>query len=201
MRVDNKIYWNLFQNLFTETTLLLECRQHTKKKTKTKLCQNQRVHYRKKRVGEGGQGMFEIVGTCVLSHVWRSASSWLYLARLLRSWDFPGKNIGVGYCFLFRVWTYWAVIKAINRADPLSYCFLGRICWWCLTVFVSLSLELQAVYKVPTSSWIAQEFSSFCSEQSYFPRFLSLRQTEMPGHCLGGFEQQNIFYGNHIVLP
>ena len=69
MRVDNKIYWNLFQNLFTETTLLLECRQHTKKKTKTKPCQNQRVHYRKKRVGEGGQGMFEIVGTCVLSNV------------------------------------------------------------------------------------------------------------------------------------
>ena len=63
------------------------------------------------------------------------------------------------------------------------------------------SLGLQAVYNVPTSSWIAQEFSSFCSEQSYFPRFLSLRQTEMPGHCLGGFEQQNIFYGNHIVLP
>ena len=70
MRVYNKIYWKLFQNLFTETTLLLECKQQTKKKNKTKPCQNQRAHYRKKRVGEGGQGMFEIVGTCVLSHVW-----------------------------------------------------------------------------------------------------------------------------------
>ena len=36
MRVDNKIYWNLFKNLFTETTLLLECRKQTKKKKQNK---------------------------------------------------------------------------------------------------------------------------------------------------------------------
>ena len=170
MRVDNKIYWNLFQNLFTERTLLLECRQQTKKKTKTKPCLNQRVHYRKKRVGEGGQGMFEIVGTCVLSHVWLFASSWTVACQASLFMTFSRQEYWSGLLFSIPSVNLLSCNRSYQSSWSLSYCFLGRICWWCLRVSVSLSLELQAVYKVPTYSWIDQEFPSFCSEQSYFPQ-------------------------------
>ena len=37
-----------------------------------------------------------------LNHVWPSGPFWLYPARLLYPWDFPGKNTIVGYHFLLQ---------------------------------------------------------------------------------------------------
>ena len=38
----------------------------------------------------------------LLSHVWLFATRWAIAARLLCSWDFPGKNTVVGCYFLFQ---------------------------------------------------------------------------------------------------
>ena len=39
---------------------------------------------------------------CVLSHIWVFVTPWTIAPRLLRPWDSPGKNTGVGYYFLLQ---------------------------------------------------------------------------------------------------
>ena len=142
MRVDNKIYWNLFQNLFTETTLLLECRQQTKKKTKTKPCPNQRVHYRKKRVGEGGPGMFEIVGTCVLSHVWLFASSWTVACQASLFMTFSRQEYWSGLLFSIPS----VNLLSCNQSYHSSWSFKLLLSWEdLLVVFESIRLPFPRV--------------------------------------------------------
>ena len=46
--------------------------------------------------------MLKGVYAYVLSHVWLFVTPWTIACRLLYSWNFPGKNTGVGCHFLFQ---------------------------------------------------------------------------------------------------
>ena len=54
---------------------------------------------------------------CVFTCVWLFLTLWLYPSRLLCSWDFPGKNIGVGCHFLL-----WGIILTQGSNPHLLHC-------------------------------------------------------------------------------
>ena len=76
---------------------------------------------------------FFVVVVYLLSHVWLFATPWTVgYARLLCPWDFPGKNTGVGCCFLLQgiFWTKgsnlsllhcrWILYHLATREAPSS---------------------------------------------------------------------------------
>ena len=124
MRVDNKIYWNLFQNLFSETTLLLECRQQSKKPKQNRVRIKEYIT-KKKRVGEDGQGMFEIVGTCVLSHVWLFASPWTVACQASLFMKFSRQEYWSGLLFSLPS----VNLLSYNQSYQLSWSFKLLLSW------------------------------------------------------------------------
>ena len=130
------------KSVHRNNSVLLECRQQTKKKTKTKPCQNQRVHYRKKRVDEGGQGMFEIVETCVLSHVWLFASSWTVACQASVFMTFSRQEYWSGLLFSILSMN----LLSCNQSYQSSWSFKLLLSWEdLLVVFDSIRLPFPRV--------------------------------------------------------
>ena len=167
MRVDNKIYWSLFQNLFTETTLLLEWRQQTKetKQNKTKQWQNQRAHYRKNRVGEGGQGIFEMVGTCVLSCVWLFASPWTVACQSSLFMNFSRQEYWSGLPFSIS----GVNLLSCNQSYQWSWSFKLLLSWEDMNILVFVG----GIWQYPSP------FPSSCKQLTRCPLLLGLPKSSL----------------------
>ena len=88
-----------------------------------------------------------------LSHIWLFSTQWIVAARLLCSWDSPGKNTGAGCHFLLqgifltqgRTYVSWVscfaggffTAKLLGKTHSLTCaCVLSRFshCWLCATL-------------------------------------------------------------------
>ena len=110
--------------------------------------------------------------SCSVASSLCSAMDWLHPARLLCPWDFPGKNTGVGCCFLTQVKLYRCrsfkalclnpgitVTLTLFYTVLVNYIFLWNQ-QYLLSVLSSLGLGFFFIYLVvflplPVISWIS----------------------------------------------